>query len=106
MESLTEDSGGRDDIQLSFNSTVALRRRNAPVTGVLLLDISHLSHLSSLIFHLSSFILNSHVGLHPKDYRHKMRSGSEVYEQMPYQMVVAEGLHRVEYCADGVEYST
>ncbi len=93
--------------------TQALRTRNAPVTGVLLLDISFisplstfLSHLSSFISHLSSFILNSHVGLHPKDYRHKMRCGGEVDKQMPYQMVVAEGLHGVEYCADGVEYST
>ena len=67
---------------------------------------SFIFHLSSFIFHLSSFILNSLVGLHPKDYRHKMRGGSEVDEQMPYQMVVAEGFHRVEYCADGVEYST
>ena len=95
-------------LMLGCGMTQALRTRNTPVTGVLLLDISLIFQLSTFNFPLSSLIFHLEFprGLHPKDYRHKMRCGSEVDEQMPYQMVVAEGLHRVEYCADGVEYST
>ena len=48
LESLTEDSEGRDAIHRMINHPLW---HDAPVTGVLLLDIS-------LIFHPSSFLLN------------------------------------------------
>ena len=53
MESLTEDSEGRDAIHRMINHPLW---HDVGVTPVLLLDISFLCHLSALIFQLSTFI--------------------------------------------------
>ena len=54
----------------------------------------------------TGFIVEKCKSLHIKHNRKIVRCGGEVDQQVPHQVVVAEGLHRIKNCANGVEHTS